>query len=166
MKRLYIGLVAITIVVVSLCIYANRQNKPTVAVEKPVQYTYTPQAFLVAVNRERAKVGSKPLVLDERLNKSAQLKADELRIEGWGSNPHINSDGIHGYEYAKIAVNECEAPSENLTGGYSLHDVINRWLNSSLHKEAMLSDKWELTGFGITKGNESFNIVQHFCDIN
>ena len=41
-----------------------------------------PQEILESVNQERARIGVAPLVMDENVQKSAQLKADNMAAKG------------------------------------------------------------------------------------
>lgn len=133
--------------------------------EIPVIEKPTPERLLELTNAERAKVGVKPLVLDERLNMSAQRKADELVIEGWDDTPHINNSGTNTAIYAYDAKTECTYVSENLTDNIHTNDsesAINAWMISESHREALLDPDYEYVGFGV----EDTKIVQHFCDID
>ena len=126
----------------------------------------TVEELLTLVNAERAKVGVKPLVLDPLLNKSAQLKSDELLREEWDDTPHVNDAGKHGYEYVSEAGAGCVYGSENLytsSSQIASQDALNWWTNSLTHKEALLDSKYETTGFGIS-GTLKVYIVEHFCD--
>ena len=42
-----------------------------------------PQEILELVNQERARIGIAPLVMDENVQKSAQLKADDMVAKGY-----------------------------------------------------------------------------------
>lgn len=53
------------------------------------------QEMLELVNQERAKVGVAPLRLDERLNASAQEKADDMQNRDYYD--HKSPDSIEGY---------------------------------------------------------------------
>ena len=122
----------------------------------------TTSEFFALVNEERAKVSVKPLVLDERLNQSAQMKADELVREGRNANPHINNSGVHGTSYAHQLVSQCHTASENLLfSPTTAREGVWWWLSSKPHREAMLLDRWEITGFAISGGY----VVEHFCDL-
>lgn len=127
-------------------------EKPTLSVEELFELT----------NAERAKAGVKPLELDERLNQSAQRKAEIMVAENRFS--HIDNDGVHGYEYIYDYI-QCEYASENITDNVyvnSSKSAINAWMNSELHREAILDSDYELVGFGV----EETKVVQHFCDLD
>lgn len=141
--------------------YTSAQT-PLVVQPEPVEKP-TVARLLELTNAERAKVGVKPLILDERLNQSAQMKADELEREGWDDTPHINNAGIVGTEYIRNLVPECYVGSENLLGNtVDVNIGFNWWMNSPSHKEALLNSDFELVGFSIKNGY----VAQHFCSID
>lgn len=131
-------------------------NRP-VATTAPVS-TPNVNDLLVIINEERLKAGVKPLTIDDRLNSSAQQKADQMALTG--EYGHVDSKGKHGYEYITV---ECIYKSENLNAGMltrNYRQTVDSWLNSPAHKQAMLSDEYEITGIAI-KGDY---VVQHFCN--
>mgnify|MGYP000851826311 FL=1 len=84
-------LAALLLVLVGTSVYA--QFNPTEATPKPsvaelkkqaffkprAERIYTPEELLAEANRLRAEKGVAPLVIDERLNQSAQWKADDTK---------------------------------------------------------------------------------------
>lgn len=136
--------------------YTIEQAK--VEVEKP-----TPERLLELTNEERVKVGVKPLVIDERLNQSAQNKANELEQSKVFS--HTNEQGVRGAQYAMNAMPECIWVSENITDNIHTNNsesAINAWMVSESHREALLDPDYEYVGFGVS----GTKIAQHFCDID
>jgi uncharacterized protein YkwD len=140
----------------------------------------TPEDFLEKVNEERAKVGVAPLTIDERINKSAQRKADDMANNDYFD--HVSPvDGRHGYEYIFEGTgHDCVYAGENAYyigygPNYSLAPVlesaINGWINSPPHYEGMVDAKYSLTGFGVVRSTEkedgTYNVyaVQHFCEL-
>jgi len=129
------------------------------------------QEILELVNKERTKVGVAPLKLDERLNASAQEKADDMQNRDYYD--HKSPDGIEGYSLVfKHMPNRCRYASENLANilipDSNSRNPISTWMSSTKgHREAILDKDYDLVGFGIAKdkyGNSL--IVQHFCDLN
>lgn len=129
------------------------------------------QEMLELANQERAKVSVAPLKLDERLNASAQEKADDMQNRGYYD--HKSPDGIEGYSLVfKHMPNKCRYASENLANilipDSNSRNPISTWMSSTKgHREAILDKDYDLVGFGIAKdkyGNSL--IVQHFCDLN
>lgn len=126
-------------------------EKPTVA------------SLLQAVNEERTKVGVAPLVLDDRLNKSAQVKADDMVARNYFA--HESPDGKHGYAIAREYASDCKSVSENILDDINEQNFVTEgsvqaWKTSPAHYTAMVDPKYSLTGFGIS----GFKIVEHFCE--
>lgn len=150
---------------ISLSVY-NYQKEKTVpatteSIEIPPVKPLTVEDWLSAVNTERAKVGAKPLQLHAGLNRSAQLKADELKIEKHFE--HENLAGVKtGLNSAQKEAYRCVYVSENLVQTSDIEIGIRSWLGSSAHRQAMLDPKYEYTGFGLVDGYT----VEHFADCN
>ena len=130
------------------------------------------QEMLELVNQERAKVGVAPLKLDERLNASAQEKADDMQNRGYYD--HKSPDGIEGYSLVfKHMPNRCRYASENLAEVSTTDSkfgssrfTIDNWMHSTKgHREAILDAKYSLVGFGISKQGYDLIVVQHFCEL-
>lgn len=130
------------------------------------------QEMLELVNQERAKVGVAPLRLDERLNASAQEKADDMQNRDYYD--HKSPDSIEGYSLVfKHMQNRCRYASENLakvsTADGKIGNsrfTIDNWMRSTKgHREAILDAKYSLVGFGISKQGYDLIVVQHFCEL-
>lgn len=130
------------------------------------------QEMLELVNQERAKVGAAPLKLDERLNASAQEKADDMQNRDYYD--HKSPDGIEGYSLVfKHMPNRCRYVSENLAKVSTTDNkfgssrfTIDNWMHSTKgHREAILDAKYSLVGFGISKQGYDLIVVQHFCEL-
>ncbi|OYX36541.1 hypothetical protein B7Z00_04630, partial [Candidatus Saccharibacteria bacterium 32-50-10] len=118
------------------------------------------QELLELVNAERARVGVAPLALDEGLNTSARVKAEDMDKNHYFG--HIDANGKHGYEYAYEYSANCKVPSENISWGQrenTTQSAMTGWSNSPPHYTAMVNPEYTLTGIGIS----SDKIVQHFC---
>lgn len=144
----------------------SAQEAPTTPVveEKPVEPTLDPKEILRLVNEERAKVGVKPLVMDERLNQSAKFKTDEIaRTKNYS---HYSPDGnLTAYNIPEY-MTECKWFSENLSDApdnpVGSDWPVKGWMLSTKHREALLDPRYEYTGIAITDGY----IAQHFCDVD
>lgn len=130
------------------------------------------QEMLELVNKERAKVGAAPLKLDERLNASAQEKADDMQNRDYYD--HKSPDGIEGYSLVfKHMPSRCRYASENLAKVSTTDNkfgssrfTIDNWMHSTKgHREAILDSKYSLVGFGISKQGYDLIVVQHFCEL-
>lgn len=122
----------------------------------------TREELLKLVNEERARNGVAPLVVDDRLNQSAQEKVDDMVKNNYYA--HVNPvSGTHGYQIAAdIMKYDCVRLGENLmqadTNSASI--IVNGWIGSEKHHQAMINARYSLTGFGIA--NNLY--VEHFCE--
>ncbi len=167
MKAWIVGILVISlsgILIYGLRVTLNppyHQAVETVSVVEPP----TVEELLTLVNAERANVGVAPLVLDQRLNASAQLKADDMQTDGYYN--HIDPvTGKNGATYIfDTAPGICKIASENLVSEVSTHsarNAVSSWMASVKHKEAILDPKYTITGFGISKDYA----VEHFCSLH
>lgn len=134
---------------------------------KPAPSAYTPEQLLAEANKLRAEKGIAPLKLDKRLNLSAQLKVDDMREYDYYEHENPVSKK-QGYEYAHyLTNNECQFAAENLAGTYPGQNPFGptEWPSSKPHYEAIISDRYETTGFGHLRYNGFDYYVQHFCDL-
>jgi uncharacterized protein YkwD len=139
--------------------FESRSSAPS-KVETPPP---TSEELLKLVNAERAKVGVAPLVEDARLDKSAQMKSDDMVKNNYFG--HVDATGKHGYAYAEEqAPGICYQTGENIFWGLASNTslaVDKAWMNSKPHHDELLDPKNILTGFGISQNK----VVEHFCKI-
>ncbi len=167
-----------------VAIYASMQP-PTVTashtaqiahVSQPTKYEVGPpdaQKILELVNAERAKVGVAPLRIDERLNQSAQVKADDMANTNYFSHIKPGETGMNGvqkgYDLTRQADGRsmCSEVSENIRWtpiDYSTSQVIyDGWYNSPPHITAIRKANYMLTGIAISKSADKYYTVEHFC---
>lgn len=130
------------------------------------------QEMLELVNQERSKVGVAPLKLDERLNASAQEKANDMQNRGYYG--HESPEGTRGTMFVfKHMPSKCRYAGENLAEVSTTDSkfgssrfTIDNWMHSTKgHREAILDAKYSLVGFGISKQGYDLIVVQHFCEL-
>jgi len=174
MKRIvFITLIALAIPVAGLSmvalIGANIGKEQAIAqAEQPKsKYEVGPpdaQELLELVNAERARVGVAPLAIDDNVQKSAQLKADDMNNGNYFGHIMPSTGKVLNDEMKALLVSTCADSSENITDNtvaidnYSLMS-FNSWKNSAPHYKAMIDPNYTLTGFGIS----GTKVVQHFC---
>lgn len=139
--------------------------------------------LLELVNAERAKYGVAPLVIDERLNQSAQMKADDMVARDYFG--HVNHDGTRGFSYVfQTAPNSCASAGENIQASPSgtSRDAFDWWVQSKPHHAAMIDPTLVTTGFGVAHDDsisaseidtafdyqgsgisDAYISVEHFC---
>ena len=122
------------------------------------------QEILELVNKERARIGVAPLVMDENVQKSAQLKADDMEAKGYRQHIIPGTQYTLSKEMAYWVNKSCSKSSENISWrtdnipGTS-QDVFNGWMSSKPHREAIQDPKYTKTGIGTHKDIA----VQRFC---
>jgi len=170
MKRLVISLVAIVSllsVAVGIKQVYSLYSPPVAPVAstqtvQPEQKPPTVDELLRLVNAERVKVGVAPLVIDERLNQSAQYKAQDMIDRNYYAHKDPDTGLNNGLAYAKTIGAPCQIwISENIVmNSHSSLFAVSEWKNSPPHYKAMIDPRYESTGFGIA-GDK---VVEHFCD--
>ena len=74
-----------------------------------------PQEILELVNQERARIGVAPLVMDENVQKSAQLKADDMEAKGYRQHIIPGTQYTLSKEMAYWVNKSCSKSSENIS---------------------------------------------------
>lgn len=183
MKKLMIAtMVIVTIASYAVWVWAANRTAPELAAQKAVtpvkqervmtKYDIGPpdtDELLEMVNAERAKVGVAPLVMDENVRMSAQLKSDDFVERDYYSHTIKGYDkGTLTAEMAYYVNQSCSSSSENINAGvYSTQSAMAKWLASEPHRKAILDAKYTSTGYGISKDkNGEYYVVQHFCVAN
>ena len=131
----------------------------------PSKYPADPQEILELVNKERARIGVAPLVMDENVQKSAQLKADDMVAKGYRQHIIPGTPYTLNSEMAYWVNKSCSKSSENITWGKdgdnesTSQASFSAWMSSKPHREAIQNPKYTKTGIGVKDGV----VVQHFC---
>lgn len=118
-----------------------------------------PQEVLRLVNKERAKVGAKPLKFANDLAASAYVRATELPTKFSHTRPN-------GTKCFTAMPTRGRILGENLAGGQKTpKQVVKAWMDSKTHRDNMLSKKY--TELGVVyyyqpKSKYKHYWVQHF----
>lgn len=161
MRKLEKTLAVISVIVVSLCAFSFFTVK---APAQPEQQTliYSEASLLTQANKLRAEKGVPPLVLDERLNQSAQWKADDMQAFNYLG--HVR-DGYHGNAKGIELAPDCIAVNENYEYSTTSASPYDWWVTSPPHYTALINPKYDTTGFGYALVGDKHVYVQHFCDL-
>ena len=136
-----------------------------------------PTELLELVNAERQRIGVAPLEFDESMQRSAQLKADDMIAKGYRQHdiPGLGDMYTQEMRYLIYQQAKCTMSSENYyTGAYypksdafvsTSREAFNGWMSSKPHREAIQDPKYKKTGFGVSTNNTTLVAVQHFCQI-
>ena len=166
--KLSVAFLVLALVIIGAVILSR--DEPAPAYQAPeVTQTSKPEIkedpvkeMVEAINTERSKVGVPPLSIDDRLNNSASLKAQDMEKNGYFG--HVNpKTGKNGYEYIQEEnIANCRA-SENLSRDSSVEKSMEWLMNSPAHKAAILNPNATAVGVGYKKTFLNTLYVQHFC---
>ena len=127
----------------------------------------TAEELLELVNAERAMVGVAPLKIDENVQKSAQLKVDDMAARNYFQHNVLGTEYTLTPEMAYYVKLSCSSSSENIRWTpleYSTsQEVYNGWYNSPPHIAAIRNADYTLTGIAIAKDADKYYSVEHFC---
>ena len=161
--------IVVLVVLASLWVRSITVNKSEAPQTAGSDHRYTqgtpdPQEMLELVNAERAKAGVKPLTIDENVQKSAQLKAEDMDRRNYFSHIVKGTKYTLTEEMAVYVRKSCKHSSENITDNLVDRDntseqSVYNWIHSPPHYKAMIDPKYTYTGFGVS----GTKIVQHFC---
>ena len=104
-------------------------------------------------NIEREKAGLEPYEVDDTAMKFAQIRAEEISE----SYSHIRPNGDQSGTYSHYTF------GENIAKGQKTpEEVVNDWMNSSVHRAAIMSSEDEYFGVGVYKKNGVIYWTQEF----
>lgn len=124
------------------------------------------ESLLTSHNAIRKDQGLKELALNNKLNISAQRKADAMRNSDCWS--HYCPNGKTPWEFFNEVGYDYVFAGENLAEGFfSIDKVMDAWMNSLTHRENILKKDFVEIGFGFAYGNFQGNpnnliVVVHF----
>ncbi|MGY6696982.1 MAG: CAP domain-containing protein [Roseinatronobacter sp.] len=110
------------------------------------------EVHLAAVNAERARHGQPALHLSPELSVIAQLHACDMAQRGYFSHTSPEGIGMMGRVRRAGLTYVCWA-GENIAHRHrDIPTVIESWMRSPGHRSNILSDQFQLVGFGRSKG--------------
>ena len=104
------------------------------------EYGFASQV-LARVNAERAKAGLPALRMDTELQKAAMQRSAEIKV----SFSHTRPDGTQCFTASSKAYGENIAAG---TGGFGPAQVMQGWMNSTGHRENILTSSYRSIGIG------------------
>lgn len=116
-----------------------------------VNATNDEKIILDLINKARTEKGLNKLTLDSELTKIARLKAKDMVQKGYFS--HTSPTYGSPFEMMKKYSISYKVAGENIAGNPSLENAVKAWLDSSTHRENILSTSYNLIGIGIEKSD-------------
>lgn len=103
------------------------------------------------LNKARTSAGLSKLSADATLFKVARLKAQDMVKNDYFS--HTSPTYGSPFEMMKKYSVSYKVAGENIAGNPNLQDAVTAWLNSSTHKQNILSNSYNYIGIGIEKSD-------------
>lgn len=113
------------------------------------------EILLTDANSYRTQAGLKNLVINTKLERAAQAKADDMIAKNYWS--HTSPDGTEPWKFIQQANYDYDLAGENLAYGFSTSEQITAaWMNSPEHRDNLLG-KYTEVGFGVANGKDYQN---------
>lgn len=127
-----------------------------------VRFLADKQSMLDLINQERSKIGVAPLKFEEKLQKMAQAKSDDMVANSYfdHNSPTYGSP----FEMMKAFGIVYQSAGENLAGNVSVQAAHTALMNSPGHKANILNSSYNHIGIGITIGPHGLIIAQDFTN--
>ncbi|MEA4900692.1 CAP domain-containing protein [Desulfitobacterium sp.] len=119
------------------------------------------QQMIDEINKERANVGLAPLKVDLRLVGVAQVKANDMKTNGYFS--HTSPTYGSPYDMMKMAGIQYYSAGENIARNISVDAAMAAFMSSSGHKANILNANYTHVGVGIVYSSSGTYFVQEFA---
>lgn len=132
------------------CRVMKYTNRPAVVIESVETASFESNIVLSLVNAERKKAGLKPLIMDAAMVKAAKAKAKDMAALSYFAHKSPTYGGPADMLNQFGIVWSC--CGENLaTGQISPESAVHDWMNSTPHRNSILSTKYEKTGIATAR---------------
>ena len=156
MKEQIIVIIPFTLAVIYLLSVVGVFKHP-VSVPSQLDDTST---YLELINEHRASKGLNTLRLSDKLNSSAQLKANDMESNRYFQ--HTSPDGVEPWHWFRLAGYDYEKSGEVLAKNYTTPEAtVKAWIASPTHNAVLLGDYIEV-GLGSVYSLDDHYIVGHF----
>lgn len=142
------GLLAVLTVVIGLQLVYNIGTTGSVLGERA---NISMAALLDQTNEARRNHNLDGLKLDEKLNRAAQLKAEDMLAKQYWA--HDSPDGTKPWQWlADVGYNYSEAGENLALNFYTAEATMTAWLNSTEHRDNILEPGYTDVGFAVASG--------------
>ena len=129
------------------------------------EFQGTEEDIIKLINNSRHEQGLPDLVQNEKLSVSAMKKAGDMEAKQYFE--HVSPDGLQPWFFAEEEGYDYKNFGENLAEGFfSAESVHKSWMESSGHRDNILSEEFSEVGVAILgfeqNGLQSFLVVEHF----
>ncbi|MGP3976488.1 sigma-70 family RNA polymerase sigma factor [Streptomyces sp. 8N114] len=112
------------------------------------------EQVLALVNTERTKAGCRPLKLDDRLTRAAQLHSEDMSANHYFN--HTSQDGRSFSDRAKAQGYQSPGGENIARGQSSPKDVMSAWMNSEGHRANILNCNLTTMGLGLVEDDRTW----------
>ena len=163
-RRHGLALTAAAIVAIQLVGYVSQTHAAPGHVLAYATDINTSELFTLT-NQERADNGLPALHLDNRLNTSATLKANDMFANNYWA--HVSPSGVQPWYWFGQAGYSYSYAGENLAKDFDTSSgVMDGWMNSPGHRANILNPNYTDIGFAVENGTlvggQTTLVVQHF----
>ena len=139
-----------------------RTNYPSIL---GVSVDISAQKLLLLTNKQRQENNLSPLTLNSKLSLAAAKKAEDMFKQNYWA--HNSPDGKTPWVFIRGSGYNYIYAGENLARGFdTADDVVSAWMDSSRHRENILSENFKEIGFAVQKGKldgeETVLVVEEF----
>jgi uncharacterized protein YkwD len=143
-----------TFIVIALCYFTNMFKKPY---EIP-----NVEVLLEMINEYRVNNGLELLKIDERLCEASEIKAKDMRDNGYFA--HIGPDKKECKDYIEKAGYQPLCGGDNLAKGhFSTKSLFDAWVMSDSHRSNILDPRYRDTCITILEVDDIIIAVQFFA---
>ncbi len=144
-----VGLALILLAVVGLNAGYNAKTTGTVLGDKA---NITIDALAQATNDAREQNSLRPLIVDQKLNQAAYLKAKDMFAKQYWA--HVAPDGAQPWRWFADADYNYSVAGENLAKNfYTVESTTDAWMSSSEHRANILGQDYTEVGFAVMSGS-------------
>ncbi|MDP3888582.1 MAG: CvpA family protein [bacterium] len=106
--------------------------------------------MLTLVNKERTKIGLKPLVVDTKISEVARNHSRDMFEKGYFS--HIDPDGLDPFQRMEKGGIQFTSAGENIAFAPDVYIAHEGFMNSEGHRKNILTPEFGRVGIGIIDG--------------
>ncbi len=152
--------------IVGIAIFRHHNFRPDVSAQVWKPTIVSEDEIISLVNVQRAAVGVSALSENKLLDASAATKCQDMIAQNYYD--HISPNGAQSWNFIENAGYRYSYEGENLAeefwDGINAVQIIDGWMNSPAHKQAMLNSNYKDTGFAFCNDptHQRAFAVEHF----
>jgi hypothetical protein len=109
-------------------------------------------SLIEMTNQERESLGLNSLLINEKLDQAAYLKAQDMMEKDYFS--HQSPTGVQPWYWLKKAGYDYQSAGENLAIGFlDSSEVIKAWKDSPSHRDNLLNPNYQEIGIAVLRGD-------------